>query len=791
MKNFWLLVIVVLMNQTVMAEKYSRISISLKDKDINELSKLGLETDHGMYKPGYSFTNDFSESEIEVISKAGFTYSVIIDDVQKHYRDQNSLNRNNQPNQIQQSASCNQLPLVTTPSHFHLGSMGGYLTYDELMIELDSMVAAYPNLISVKQPISTTTSIEGNSIYYVTITDNPGVNESEPQMLYTSLHHAREPQGMQQLIFYMWYLLENYSTNTEVQYIVDNNEMFFVPCINPDGYMYNEATDPNGGGLWRKNRRDNMDGNFGVDLNRNYGYQWGYDNFGSSDQSGTETYRGTSAFSEPETFAMKEFCESHQFRLALNYHTYSNLLIYPYGYIPDFYTPDSAQFVHYGQFLTKENFFKFGTGNQTVNYVTNGSSDDWMYGEQTSKPKTFAMTPEVGEYAYGFWPPSFEIERLSAEQVSLNKKAALLNGKYAKIEETSNAILSSVNGYISFSLEQIGLDTTATYSVSLTPLTPNVVSTGAAVVVNTMNMLQVLNDSISYSLQNIFAGDVVQFLLSVDNGLYTYSDTITKYYGAPVIVYSSNGNTIADWTGLWNTTTEKFVSPANSITDSPFSLYADGDNNLLELNTPLDLSNASYAELNFSAQWEIEFQFDYVQVMAKPVGSSNYIALRGLYNHDGTTQQAFMEPVYDGLMYDWKQEHICLNQFLGQQINLAFVLRSDMGTTLDGFYFDDLQVRKVVPSGVGLNESLNGYAVSVFPNPANDKLFVSGLNSGKNYQADIFDVAGKNVLSISNDDLTGSQSINIQPLATGSYSIRISEKGNQNFIPVVKLFVKS
>ena len=72
----------------------------------------------------------------------------------------------------------------------------------------------------------------------------------------------------------MWYLLENYATNADIKATVDNTELFFVPCVNPDGYVYNQTTNPNGGGMWRKNRRNNGT-SFGVDINRNYGYNWG------------------------------------------------------------------------------------------------------------------------------------------------------------------------------------------------------------------------------------------------------------------------------------------------------------------------------------------------------------------------------------------------------------------------------------------------------------------------------------------------------------------------------------
>ena len=134
------------------------------------------------------------------------------------------------------------------------GSMGGYLTYDELLATLDEMVNLYPNLITARAPIGNILTHENRPIYWLRLSDNPNVEEAEPEVLYTALHHAREPNSLSQMVFYLWYLLENYDSDPEVKYLVDNTAMYFIPCINPDGYIYNETNDPNGGGLWRKNK---------------------------------------------------------------------------------------------------------------------------------------------------------------------------------------------------------------------------------------------------------------------------------------------------------------------------------------------------------------------------------------------------------------------------------------------------------------------------------------------------------------------------------------------------------
>ncbi|HVP37246.1 MAG TPA: M14 family metallopeptidase, partial [Terriglobales bacterium] len=168
--------------------------------------------------------------------------------------------------------------------------MGGYHTYDETVAALDSIHNEHPTITSAKISIGTT--IQGRTIWAMKISDNPDSSENEPQVYYSGLIHAREPISIEILLYFMRYLTNNYVTDPLVTDIVNNRELWFVPIINPDGYVYNQTTNPNGGGMWRNNRRNNGDGTYGIDLNRNFGYKWGYDDIGSSSVPGSETYRG-------------------------------------------------------------------------------------------------------------------------------------------------------------------------------------------------------------------------------------------------------------------------------------------------------------------------------------------------------------------------------------------------------------------------------------------------------------------------------------------------------------------
>lgn len=393
--------------------KYSQVRVHITSKDeILALAEVGLAVDHIDFRGTY-FDVVLNNEEVAILRSLGKGFEVLIDDLEAEYRSRAKLSA------TELNALKTQTPtLYATPSNFHYGNMGGYLTFAEVVAELDQMRTLYPNLISVRQSLGL--SIEGRDLWMVKISDSPDIDETEQEILYTGLHHAREPQSMTTLIYFMWYMLENYGSDATVTGLVDNRELYFVPVVNPDGYVYNQSTNPNGGGMWRKNRRNNGNGTFGVDLNRNYGYRWGYDNSGSSASTSSETYRGTAAFSEPETQVMRNFALSRQFRMANNFHSYGNLLIFPWGFIANFYTPDHATYTAWGQDMTQFNNYTDGTANQTVGYLVNGEANDWLYGEQVLKDKVFGFTTEVGTSSDGFWPAQARIIPLADENIYPN-----------------------------------------------------------------------------------------------------------------------------------------------------------------------------------------------------------------------------------------------------------------------------------------------------------------------------------------------------------------------------------
>jgi hypothetical protein len=294
--------------------------------------------------------------------------------------------------------------------------MGGFRTYSEVVAELNQMHALYPNITS--EVFSIGQSIEGREQWVIKVSDNPEIDEDEPEIFFNGLIHAREPMGMTVCMALLDTLCSNYGVDPNITYLVDEREIWILPVLNPDGYVYNEQIAPSGGGMWRKNRRDNGGGVYGVDLNRNYGFNWGYNNIGSSGSPGSETYRGTAPFSEPETENVRQFSDLHSFGIVMNFHSYSDMILYSWSipYSPWGYTPDNATFVSLSQTMQQWNGYSYGTPWEIL-YEVNGDANDWHYGEQVEKPKSLAFVFEIGGYSAGFWPSPSQIPGLVAENI--------------------------------------------------------------------------------------------------------------------------------------------------------------------------------------------------------------------------------------------------------------------------------------------------------------------------------------------------------------------------------------
>jgi len=416
-------------------EIYKQIRVNNVDNDdISLFQYNGIDIDHAHYNRGYYIEFAISESDITILNNLGYDYDIIHDDLQRFYESRLTENYTRE---------------------FGLGSMGGYYTFEEAIQRLDDIHEEYPEFVSEK--ILLGQSFQGRDIFAIKVSANVDIDENEPEILYTGMHHAREPMSFMNLYYFIYWILENYNIDDDATQILNTREMWFIPIVNPDGYEYNRSIAPNGGGMQRKNMRNTCNGSAdGIDPNRNYDYMWGLDNEGSSPDPCSETYRGTSAFSEPETQIVRNFIEQKNFTIAMNYHSYSNLLIYPFGYSYEnpMDSDDLNTFIEYAQDMTQYNNYEWGTGTELL-YPVNGEACDWMYGVHG----IFAYTPEVGSYNDGFWPPSSRIVPLAEENLYPNIRTALYGGALmsSDLEIEEGPYLASNFYAIDVLLNNIGL----------------------------------------------------------------------------------------------------------------------------------------------------------------------------------------------------------------------------------------------------------------------------------------------------------------------------------------------
>ena len=587
---------------------------------------------------------------------------------------------------------------------FPLGSMLGNYTLLEAIAQMDTLRNMYSDFVSEKDSIGT--SIEGRTIWAFKVSDYPSVDEDEPEVLYTGLTHAREPVSMMNLFFFVRWLCENYSSDPTAEFLVNHREMWFVPIINPDGYVYNETIAPNGGGMHRKNRRPNPDNSNcnngtqqGIDLNRNYSYNWGADNSGSSGNPCSAVYRGASAFSEPETEAISNFILARQFKNVLHYHTYSNVLIHSWGdgTFPD--EPDLSTLREIGAEMTRENGYAVGTGTETIGYGVNGDAVDWTYGTAG----LISYTPEVGSYADNFWPSEDRVVPLCQDQVHSNKIFALVAGSdyivYDRLFDNQFPTLEDTVA-ISLVIQNRGL-TNSDGSVSLTinPLNDASLINSQTVIIQTIPSRTTDTTIIflsvpSSSINGTKAGLVITIQ---DTSSLAKLDSVSVIFGTPEVIFQDGGeNGMTFWTDddEWGTVQDA-VEGMYSITDSPIGDYVgDWGTSITQFINPLSFAGVVYPYVTFASKWSIEKNYDFVQFQISTDGIS-WHPLSGNYTTigSGQTAQPSSEPGYDGYQEDWVNEFIDLAIFAHEpEVNIRFILSSDGSVEEDGFYFDDFSI---------------------------------------------------------------------------------------------------
>ncbi len=600
---------------------------------------------------------------------------------------------------------------------------GEYHSYTELTADMAAWASAYP---SITQLISIGTSFQGRELWAIKISDNPGVQEAEPEIQWIGAHHGNEIMSVEVCYYMAEYLLENYGTDPQVTWLVNEREIWIIPMLNPDGHTAGS----------RYNAQ-------GTDLNRNYLCPCGCN-------------PGT-AFSAPESRALRDWNVRMNPVTSLTFHTgavYVNYL-WDYTYSP---TPDEPMII------TISDVYGALSGLPVTNgadwYIVHGSCQDWCY-------ETRGEIDTTIELCVSHNPPASSIDGIVADNIPAMLYQARMSGRgirgLATDADTGEPLRATI------SIPEIGKDV---YTDSDVGDYHRMVESGTyTVVCNVAGFPTQTEYNVSASLDTFV---VVDFQFEAARGtingyvsdgesspiaatvevtnLSGYSDTtdpVTGYYeilNVPVGThnlrasqpgYSSEertGISVADgtitsedfileqayffddiesgtsqWTGTWGTTSIYAHSPSTSMTDSPGGDYPNNATTTMTLNSGLDLSESTTASLVFWHRYDTESGYDLCLVEVSVNGGGSW------------TQVAS----YSGLQNYWTEVTVGLDPYVGtDDFKVRFILSSDGWVQRDGWYVDDVHVFADQPTGLDDGTVPVRIAVGNCPNPFNPRTSV-------------------------------------------------------------------
>jgi len=672
----------------------------------------------------------------------------------------------------------------------------GYKDYSEMLAELLQLQAQHPNLLMMESIGDTWGSMYNaagystyqnfdHQIWAIKLSDNVTANEDEPYFYFVGEHHAREPISMETVMGILNHLLDGYGTDPEITNIIDNSQIWFVPLLNPDGHkIVIDQTDV----WWRKNLIDNNSnhsidlgssgyGTDGTDLNRNYGYKWGY--ISASGDPSSITYHGSEPFSEVETQAFKSLVESQNFLAGISYHTYGQYVLYPFGYMYDILSPDAAELQALANAMAASILGESG-GNYTPMpsyslYPVSGSLDDWAYGTKG----TFAYTIEMAEE---FIPAAADVPTIV--QNNLTAAKLLLTRMNTKI--LKGHVTDAFTGLpLAAQVHVVGIDDNplktsvyvtdeafgsfyrflplGIYQVKFMRWGYETIEMSVQIVDNAptvydVAMLPCEPVDLSISFVNSLGMPIIDAQLEfidLENGVYT-TDTdgqisissfspgayrirvqspgyevlertlnvigpnITIILGATTTVTEDFETDLSAWqtSGSWGRSSSVYNSGTFSLSDSPSGNYTSNTNSTCKLLQPINLQGVLNANLQFYAKYNISLDSDYCSL---------------LYSTNGT-QWRYLDH-FVGVL-DWQLHSYSLNHLLGNNVYLRFKMSSTGSGNADGIYIDDFKVFTSSNPVNGEDEllPLPTYNLARYPNPFSQSITFDVSASAKSTQ---------------------------------------------------------
>ena len=674
---------------------------------------------------------------------------------------------------------------IETLPPFGQGSMGGFWTSAEIKMKLDLLVSSDTSDVVAAKIDTLGYTWKNRPVWGLRIGKAIQGPDTRPVVFMNALTHAREPGGMQTLFWFVDHLLSHYGSDPFAKYLLDRRVLYIVPLVNPDGYAQNESTYFGSGGMafgyWRKNARDN-DGNGtidethdGVDINRNFAWHWG--DPGASSVPGDETYRGPSAASEPETRIQRDAVVTLQPETGLSFHTFSDLMIYPWGYTTT-PPPDVAAFNEWSDELVRDNGYLSGQA-PNVLYFVSGEFNDWCYGDTLAKPRMYSWTPEIGSEMDDFWPPPSRIQPLAQENLRACYTVMAIAGPYVQedgVTIAEGAMNAGNLAHVTVRARNLGATGTAGPGLTgtLLPLDLGVTVLRGTVHYPTLGSRQSGNPDQSFQLacaDTVTPGRRLRFRLefTAPDGFFS-CDTIAIPCGTPTVLVTESCDTmlVAKWSpGSWGVVKNDAAHPNRYFADSPNGAYGSNPSNTLRLFQTFDLSHVVHAYALFDARWEMEPDYDgaFVETSLNgttwtPLPSTTTTPASGI---SGSQQPTPNQPVFAGARRLWRGEVTDLSSFTGAgktAVRFRFRMSSDGGNPngklLDGFNLDTL--RLVVydpanqPAPVAVGDAASARAIELLPpapNPARGGVRLSfALPRRGAARLEILDLQGRRVRTL-------------------------------------------
>ncbi len=717
----------------------------------NELLGL-LEIDHFYYDTDGSIISEISADALARLRQSGRSHKVVVADVARYLNERNRIydekkargeNPEAQARLGFEQTGKDLYSIIPSPPGFEVkNTFGGYYSFDEMNTAMNNLVTRFPTLV---QKTSLGKTAGNRDIWCIKISDNVTTDEDEPEVLFMGLQHAREAIGGSSMIFFMYYLCEFYATDARVRDLVNNREIFIVPCVNPDGWEFNRSSGVGSG--WRKNRKQNSGGSYGVDLNRNYGVDWGNcsgasASCGSSTQS-AETYYGTAAFSENETQAIRTLTQSRRFVAMIDQHAYGPYYSLPFGR-PSLHTMsalDAKFYTYVPAAMGMYNGMRAGNSPESVGYEVAGGVKDWMLmgniGTGT-KGKVYGMTGEggagggtAGQYG-SFWAPKEQIDYLCKGMTFQNLQLLYAAGSYVNLQDTGPMNLTNRSTSFTYNMTRVGLDNKPV-TVSVVPI-ENVSSVGAPVTTSLTNYFDTYNGTIAVELPaSIPSGQRVRFAWKIETGGVTLYDTVVKFYNAQELFTDNMEGTFTNnWSGTngWGYTsagTGYGGGTSKAMSESPSGNYTASSTRICTYKSSFNLTGSTAAYLNFWVRHRAENFRDLLQVQVSTDGGTNWTAIAGSttvqepVTFDGSRVDG--NPSLTGIREDWTRETFDLKDYLNaSSLQLRFHFSSDANVsggfdyqTDDGFYIDNLSLFRTTSTLVTLPVHFTDFTAVLTP----------------------------------------------------------------------------